>query len=308
MINPGTEPLAKKKTSKIVAALVILTAIIAMGVFAASGYVGWNLTHPKREAINATPADEGLTYNDIQFKSREDNLTLSGWLLRSQANEKTVILAHGYRKNRLQNDVPALPIAKDLVSKGCNVIMFDFRNSGISDGNLTSVGQYEVRDLLGAVDYVKSQPGLNQKIILMGFSMGASTAILAGAREPAVAAVIADSPFADLNTYLNDNLSIWTELPSFPFNKAFFIVVPKLTGLRMDMVSPIREISYLSGRKLLLIHGESDVDIPIKNSEALAGMLPNTQLLRVPEAGHVKSYATATSLYLNTVNNFISRI
>jgi dipeptidyl aminopeptidase/acylaminoacyl peptidase len=236
-------------------------AIIAIGVFAISGYVGWNLTHPKREAINATPANEGLTYNDIRFKSREDNLTLSGWLLRSQENEKTVILAHGYRKNRLQNDVPALAIAKDLVSEGCNVIMFDFRNSGISDGNLTSVGQYEVQDLLGAVDYVKSQPELNQKIILMGFSMGASTAILAGAREPAVSAVIADSPFADLNTYLNENLSIWTELPSFPFNKAFFIVVPKLTGLRVDMVSPISEISNLSGRKLLLIHGECSVNI-----------------------------------------------
>jgi len=76
--------------------------------------------------------------------------------------------------------------------------------------------------LLGAVDYVKSKPELNQEIVLMGFSMGASTSILAAAREPAVSAVIADSPFADLKNYLNDKLSVWTELPSFPFNKAFF--------------------------------------------------------------------------------------
>ena len=132
---------------------------------------------------------------------------------------------------------------------------------------------------------------LNQKIILMGFSMGATTAILAGARDPAVSAVIADSPFADLRTYLNENLSVWSELPSFPFNQAFFIVVPNLTGLRAETVSPVREISNLSGRKLLLIHGEADVDIPIINSETLAGAIPYAQLLRVPGAGHVKAYA-----------------
>lgn len=301
----------KQKTAKKInaaLALALLTSLIALGVLATSGYVGWNLTHPKREALNTTPAEAGLDYNDIQFSSREDYLKLSGWLLKSPANAKTVILAHGYRKNRLQNDVPALAIAKNLVDEGCNVVMFDFRNCGISEGNLTSVGQYEVRDLLGAVDYVQSQPELNQKIILMGFSMGASTAILAGAREPAVSAVIADSPFADLRTYLNENLSVWSELPSFPFNQAFFIVVPQFTGLRPETVSPITEISQLSGRKLLLIHGDADVDIPISNSETLAGVVSSAQLLRVPGAGHVKAYAADSRRYLETVNDFLKDI
>lgn len=36
-----------------------------------------------------------------------------------------------------------------LVEHGMNVLLFDYRNSGESAGEMTSVGQYEVRDLLG---------------------------------------------------------------------------------------------------------------------------------------------------------------
>jgi len=307
--NPVTELRARRKGPKIITAILLfLSVAAALGVLATSAYVGWNLTHPARQAIDKTPLEVGIAYRDIVFPCRGNEVSLSGWLLQSPANRKTVIMAHGYRKNRLQNDVPALPIAKDLYDQGYNVIMFDFRNCGLSEGNLTSVGQYEVQDLLGAVDFVKSQPQLNQEIVLMGFSMGASTAILAGAREPAVAAVIADSPFADLATYLDQNLSVWTELPSVPFNQAFFLVVPAMTGLRMEAVSPIQEISGLNDRQLLLIHGEADVDVPISNSEALASAASGSRLLRVPEAGHVKSFAADNSLYLNTVNDFMAGI
>lgn len=309
MANPAIERRTMQKSVKIFVGLLLVLSIAAvLGVLTTSGYVGWNLTHPVREAIDRSPADLGIAYTDIEFTSRGDGLTLRGWLLESPTNQKTVVVAHGYRKNRLQNDVPALPIAKELVGQGCNVVMFDFRNSGNSEGNLTSVGFYEVQDLLGAVDYVQSQPRLNQEIVLMGFSMGASTAILAGSREPAVDAVIADSPFADLANYLDQNLSVWTELPAVPFNQAFFLIVPPLTGLRMESVSPIQEIGALGDRQLLLIHGEADADIPISNSEALAAAVPGAQLLRVPAAQHVKSYSTAPDLYLNTVSDFLAAI
>lgn len=235
----------------------------------------------------------GLSYEDVSFKSREDGLNIKGWLIKAPDNKKTVIFAHGYRKNRLQSDVPILSIAHALVNKGYNVLMFDFRNCGESEGNLTSVGQYEVRDLLGAVDFIKSRPELNQKIVLFGFSMGAATSILAGAQEPAVVAVIADSPFADLKNYLVENLSVWTNLPSIPFNQSFLIVVPHLTGLKAETVSPVKEVNDLNGRPLLLIHGEADTDIPIKNSELLQKAYPKARFLRVPGAKHVKAFATA---------------
>jgi len=284
--------------------LLVMLAVIA--VFGVSAYVGWNLTHPEREKIDSSPV--GLPFENVSFRSRVDSLVLRGWLIRAPGNRATVIFAHGYGKNRLQEDVPVLPIARDLVQHGYNVLMFDFRDSGESDGTMTSVGQFEVLDLLGAVDFVQSRPPLSRRIVLYGFSMGASTAILAAARDPAVTAVIADSPFADLKTYLLKNLSDWTNLPSFPFNQAFMLVVPPLTGLDPGKVSPVREIKNLDGRPLLLIHGEADTDVPIGNSESLQKAYPQARLWRVSGAGHVQSFAVAGDAYLQKVEAFLNMV
>jgi len=299
-----------KSRSKIfvIALILILVVVPVSGVLGVSGYVGWNLTHPVHQLLDSNPGQMGLSYKDVGFSSRGDGVQLKGWLVPAPASHKTVIMAHGYRKNRLQDDVPVLPIVTSLQQQGWNVLLFDFRNSGESGGELTSVGQFEVQDLLGAVDYVKSQPELGQQIVLYGFSMGAATSILAGAREPAVAAVIADSPFADLKTYLQKNLSVWTELPSIPFNLAFFLVVPSLTGLRAETVSPVAEIPNLGGRPVLLIHGQADTDIPISNSEMLQAAYPQAQLLRISGAAHIKNYASDPELYRTVLTAFLDSL
>lgn len=300
---------SKSRTKTYVIALVLALVVLPVsGVLGVSGYVGWNLTHPVHQLLDSDPGQMGLPYKDVVFSSRGDGVQLKGWLVTATASPKTVIIAHGYRKNRLQDDVPVMPIVASLQQQGWNVLLFDFRNSGESGGDLTSVGQYEVQDLLGAVDFVQSQPDLGQQIVLYGFSMGAATALLAGSREPAVAAVIADSPFADLKTYLHKNLSVWTELPAIPFNQAFFLVVPSLTGLRAETVSPIAEIPNLGGRPVLLIHGQADTDIPISNSEMLQAAYPQAQLLRIPGATHVKNYATDPELYGNIVSAFLGSL
>ncbi|TYO95054.1 alpha/beta hydrolase [Desulfallas thermosapovorans] len=309
MKSKPNNQLTHSKTPKIILwaaiGLISLAAIVVLGI---SAYVGWNLTHPVREEVTGSPADIGLAYENVSFKSREDGLNLSGWLIKSPGNEQTVIFAHGYRKNRMHNTVPLLPIADFLVDKGCNVLMFDFRNSGQSDGELTSVGQYEVRDLLGAIDFIKTRRDLNQQIILIGYSMGAATSILAGAREPAVAGVIADAPFADLRSYLMANLSVWSKLPAIPFNQAFFIIVPPLTGLNVGAVSPVNEVKNFNGRPLLLIHGEGDTDIPIENSELLQKAYPRASFWRVPEAKHCKSYEVTGDLYLQKISSFLDKV
>lgn len=292
----------------IIILILVLLVVPLTTIMGTSGYVGWNLTHPVRQHLTSTPAAAGLDYQEVDFNSRGDGVELKGWLIPAANSHKTIIFAHGFRQNRLEVDVPLMPIVKTLSARGYNVLMFDFRNCGESGGNLTSVGQYEVLDLLGAVDYISTRPEMSQQIVLFGFSMGAATSVLAGAREEVVTAVIADCSFADLKTYLDQNLSVWTELPSVPFNQAFFMVVPPLTGLKAESVSPVHEIPNFAGRPVLLIHGESDMDIPIANSERLQEAYPQAQLLRIPGAAHVKSYATDPSTYMATVNRFLDSL
>ena len=280
-------------------------SVLVLGV---SAYVGWNLTHPPKKALQTTPAAVGLSYEPVSFVSRQDGLVLQGWLLTSPENRLTVICSHGYRQNREQADVPLMPLAKVLVEHGMNVLLFDYRNSGESAGQMTSVGQYEVRDLLGAVDYVHSRQELNPKVALLGFSMGAATAILAGAEEPTVAAVVADAPFADLTRYLEANFSVWTGLPAVPFNRTILAVTPIVTGLQPEKVSPVQVVSKFGGRPLLLIHGEADDDIAPENSLELQQAYPAAELLRIAEARHVKSYQQDPKRYEAVVLKFLQKV
>lgn len=306
MINPPEKAQQSSTTKRLILIIALVLLLGTGGVFGTAGFVGWSLTHPVHQQVDTDPASYNMNYEDVAFVSRGDGINLKGWLIRAEDNRRTVIFAHGYRKNRLSDDVPILSIAQQLVQNGCNVLMFDFRNSGLSEGTMTSVGQYEVQDLLGAVDFISSQTDLSQETVLFGFSMGAATSLLAGAREPSVTAVIADSPFADLKPYLTKNLTVWTGLPSIPFNQAFLIVVPVLTGLHPEQVSPINEISHFNGRRVLLIHGDADQDIPIENSEMLQKQYPQACLVRVPGAAHVKSYETWGEKYIEEVLAFLN--
>jgi len=297
-----------KRGRLICTTIVILITVAVTAIFGISGYVGWNLTHPVRENIDSSPGALGLSYEAVTFASRVDGFCLKGWLIKAPNNRQTIIFAHGYGKNRLQEDVPLLPIVQALVNKGYNVLMFDFRNSGESAGKLTSLGQYEVRDLLGAVDFVRSRQDLSQKIVLFGFSMGAAVAIMAGAQELTVAAVIADSPFADLKSYLTENLSLWTNLPPRPFNQTVLITTSLLTGINVDGVCPLKEIKNLGGRPLLLIHGEADTDIPVENSKLLQKEYPRANLVLIPGAKHVQAFKTDGKRYLREVISFLEKL
>ena len=289
---------------RLIILLLSLVLLATVGVSGISIYVGWSLTHPEREVITMPAMAQGLEIEDVSFRSREGDIELKGWFLPSEGSDRTIVMAHGYKGNRLQTDVPGVEVAKGLVETGFNVLMFDFRNCGESGGDVTSVGQFEKYDLLGAIDYIKLRGDTGQ-IGIIGYSMGASTTVLAAVEAPEVNAVVLDSPFADLTQYLDDNLAVWSGLPRFPFNKSILMLLPPVLGLNPAEASPVGVIKDVQA-EMLFIHGEADSKIPIENSKLLvetAGLAKDS-LWIVPGADHVKSYETAPQEYMDKVVTF----
>lgn len=286
--------------------IIFLIVILIAAILGFSTYVGWSLTHPDKLALNDTPAHYQLSFQDIEFLGRNSSVKLKGWFLPAKEADKTIIIAHGYGKNRLQDDVPALPLAQSLVAEGYQVVMFDFRNSGESEGKLTSVGEYEEQDLLGAVDWVKANhPG---KIGVLGFSMGASTALLAAADEPAIATVIADSPFDNLKAYLNDNLPTWSHVWKYPFTPLIMNIVPLLTGMHPERVDPLTAVDHIYPRSILFIHSVDDPSIPYLNSENMYLKHPDKfEFWKTSKAGHVGSYKLDPQQYTERVISFLKK-
>lgn len=288
----------------------IRSAIIGPSLFLLTPVmVGMILTHPFRRRTEETPADYGLEFEEVEFKSKLGQLTLRGWWIPSKSpSNKTVITAHGYTDERSQKKIKGLDLVQSLNENGYNVFMFDFRNSGKSEGRHTGIGYYEKHDLESAVDYViqeKQQPN----IVLLGWSMGAATSLLVGTEHPKVKGVIADSPFHDLNDYLNENLSVWSKLPKKPFTAMILRSIEHLLKIDPNEVSPISTVKNGKETSYLLIHGKNDKKIPYRSSELIFEQIPdiNDKSLWITEYDHITSFVEEKEVYKSKVLEFLEK-
>jgi uncharacterized protein len=291
---------------RLLAALLVIALLACEGVAA---YTGWALTHPKRKPVVDSPANYGLKFEDVAFTAREDGLRLKGWYLPATSpSDKTVVIAHGFRSNREETGPGALNVAKFLVESGYNALLFDFRGSGESAGGRVTVGYEETRDLEGAVAFARSRG--SQKVALLGYSMGASTAMLVGGRMAEVDAVVADSPFSSLGSFLLENASHFTKLPDVPFSYLIWATVPPLLGTSLSKVSPISEMESLAKKPLFIIHGAKDDTIPDHNARDLMEAYRSRggqrgEVWIVPGAGHVKAFRVNPGEYKERVLEFL---
>ncbi|WP_041470466.1 alpha/beta hydrolase [Geobacillus sp. GHH01] len=282
--------------------------VVMLGVLACVGlsvYVGWQLTHKPREPITMTPKDYGMAYESATFTSKDGKTALEGWIIPPKGAAKmTVIFAHGYAGNRIQKNVPFLPLAKRLVDKGYRIILFDFRASGESGGDMITIGVKEKDDLLGVIDYAKRH--YREPVALYGVSMGAATSILAAAEDNDVRGVIADSPFSDLESYLRANMPVWTHLPNVPFTYLILAIVPALADLDLGVSSPIHAVDRVAPRPILFIHSKDDRSIPYEESVKLYKTHPDAfQLWLTDKADHVKSFSLYSDEYVERVLVFL---
>ncbi len=283
-------------------AVLVALLIVAVASVGLRFYIGWTLTHLPRAKIPTNPRYWGMPYKTIRFPSAVDHLSLHGWWIPAPHATMTVVFSHGFGSNRADIGVPGLLMMRAVHLWGANILTFDYRAEGRSPGTMISVGEYEVRDLVGAAEAARTRFAPNLPVAVVGYSMGASVALLAGERDPHVAAVVADSPFASLAPYLSHNLPVWTGLPSFPFDWLLLNVAAPMLGISPNTVNPLAGVRAFGQRSVLLIAGTADKTIPHRNSvelyKALRRTDPKAALWLVPGAHHVESFQLRPLAYL----------
>jgi alpha-beta hydrolase superfamily lysophospholipase len=244
------------------------TLLIALSVAAGLVLLGnWVVVRaslqPPRTPFFLSPRDMGLPYQEVAFPSR-DGVHLHGWWIPAPNPCGVAILCHGYLMNRCE----PLPLARHLHAHGFHCLVFDFRASGKSEGQLCTIGDLERLDVLGAVDFAeRTAPGL--PIVVYGASMGAAAAILAAAQDGRIRAVVADSGYARLSDAVND----WWR-GSLGRGVAFLLIPSRWIGMAITRRSPYRvapeeAIGKLSPRPVLIIHGTRDYLITPRHAERL---------------------------------------
>jgi uncharacterized protein len=295
------DPRFRKRAVWASAGIIVLVLAVIFGI---SGYAAHSMTVTTREPITQIPVEFGLRYSDISFPST-DGLTLRGWWLEGSQKESVIIMVHGVDANRADPSVKMLDIAADLVNHGYNVLMFDLRGHGESDGAQISAGYFEKRDVLGAVNYVR-QRGIS-KIGVLSYSMGAAASLMAAAENQDILAVVADSSYADLEEIINHQFSIRSSLPPF-FIPLILFMDKTLYGIDFRAVKPVEAIKNISGPVFIIVGGKDDtVSTDQAQREFEASRNPQSQIWIVPEAEHTRSYTSRPQEYIEKVETFFDR-
>ncbi len=284
----------------VVSLLCLLIWAIAPAVRAVTLVGNWT----NRTAPSAGRA--GFPVQEVHFLAT-DGVRLAGWLaVASGGRAPTIILVHGFKGSRMD----MLPWARFLYAAGYNVLLFDDRGCGESNGWGIALGASEPNDVIGAVRYLHARSDLvNKHIGALGVSLGAGIVLLAAAQEPALDAVVADSAWTDEHAQIDRMYALPAgslTLPALPYEPG---LVDRLIGARLASARPIDVVGRIAPRAVLLIHSADDhnATTPLSGEQALfaAAGQPKQQWVS-PSGGHIGALSTHPAEYVARVLAFFA--
>ena len=260
-----------------------LLATILLFILIAGFGLSFYLTHRFSLSHESSPAECGLVYEDVSFQA-SDGVQLRGWLVPAPGSDRAVILLHGHGGS-IDPDIQYLPM---LHAAGVNVLQFDFRAHGRSDGQMVTFGYLERLDAAAGVAFLKAR-GM-RRVGLVGFSLGGMTAILTAGICPEVDVVVDDGAPARLRSAVIGR-GVELGAPAWLVRPAAWLMVA-VTSLRLGAnlfgYEPVCWVSQVAPRPLYIIHGGRDLYCP-EFDELLRAAGPAARLWRLPQAGHTQA-------------------
>jgi pimeloyl-ACP methyl ester carboxylesterase len=268
--------------------------------------ITWYGTRRRGAVPRRTPAYFGLDYQDVTFRTaHEDNLMLAGWIVPARDPRGVVILCHGHGGSRRGT----LKKAVMLNRYHFTTLLFDFRACGSSEGNCRTLGLRETDDVLGAVQFLRSEGSTaNLPIAAIGQSMGGAAAIRAAARCPEILAVVAEATYAQLEAVMRRRVRLCVGPFASRVARSCYRLGSQKVGADLGEIAPERDIARISPRPVLLIQDNLDIVCPRSESNRLyaAAAHPKERWI-VPRAPHTCAHRVAPREYERRVTDFLMR-
>ena len=285
----------------------LLASALLVVYFTISYMIASGVTKAERRPQDDDPAAHGLNYEEVTFPSRKGGVVLDGWYLPGGSGQPAVIFVHGIGNIRSGDN--AVEIAERLVSLGYHILLFDLRAHGTSESDRMSGGYFEQQDVLGALDFLVERGVPPGRFALVGFSMGAGISLLTAAGEPAIQAVVADSPFANVSELIAQETGRKTSFPEWVvpvFLPASKLIARLLYGIDIDSLAPERAAAQLS-YPIMVVHGEADTRIPPEHGRRVyQAAQPGSTFWLVPGVEHVDAFLTYPDEYVERVTRYLS--
>lgn len=322
----------------------IIVAVILLG-WIGIGYVGFKtaicrgheLDINDREALKGTAWDqyydeiqEGIVWisqqeaEDIYIQS-EDGLKLHARLMDQSGAKGTVLMFHGYRTHP---EVDFSASSHVYYECGNRIVHIDQRAAGESEGKYIGFGVLESWDCCLWAQYIANRFGTDQKIILAGLSMGASTVLMATAHHEDRRVRINCSPEEPMEVSMTLPKNVTGIVADSAFSSPYDIIKKRIRttyhcngrlltiaiGIWSRMLAhySLKELSVPDVMKhntipVLLVHGTEDSNVPVEMTVKIAeNCQAPKQVLLVKGAEHGTGYLVDNEAYKKALQEFCS--
>jgi len=282
--------------------------LLAVAVYALCWWGAGIILHPPAMSpMWIFPEQFGLRYEKISFKTR-DGLELRGWFIPSTTGDKrTLLMCHGWGDNKGELLKQTYFLNEN---GGFNLMYFDFRSHGESEGEITTIGGLETIDFDAAVEWLrKAKPELAASTGVFGLSMGAAVTVASLPKHPDLRCAVVESPFSDYRTVIKRWGWNHMHMPYYPLIALTLVLLrSRVKDPEIDRFNPVEAAPKISPRPLFVIGGEFDrLMTPDDVKKVFDAAREPKQLWMVSGAWHAKCREAAGMEYDTRVIGFFSR-
>lgn len=227
------------------------------------------------QTLRSSPADYSIQFEDVLFQTA-DGARLHGWFLPAATPNVrgTVLHLHGNAANVTGH----WEFVRWLPAAGYNVLTFDYRGYGRSEGRVTRAATIE--DAHAALDYLRTRPDVDaSRIVVWAQSIGGAIGVvLAADRRDEIRGIVVEGAFSSYRAIVRHHVL------RHPLLLILAWWYPFLVGRTHD---PIDCVDRIAPTPVLFVHGTADRIVPHKMSQTLYEKAkPPKDLWLVEDADH----------------------
>ena len=223
----------------------------------------------------------------------------AAWYASHSAADATIILAHPIRANRRA----MLRRAGYFFRQGYSVLLIDLPAHGESDGEHITFGFRERHGVLAAVKFVREQTP-NQKVAVVGWSLGGAAALLASPLP--IDALVLESVYPTVSGATHNRVKQRLGGAANILSPLLLAQLPIRLGIWPSDLRPIDSLQHVRC-PVMILAGEDDHHTTLSESKAMfAAANQPKEFVMFPGATHVDLYAHDHRMYEDRVGAFLA--
>lgn len=232
------------------------------------------------------PPELGLPVERAEMRT-EDGLTLVGWIVRAEdPSAPWLLICHGNGGN--VSDAGRPFHYAGLRALGLNLLAFDYRGYGESEGAPSELGLYRDADAAYRFlrDFLDAAP---ERIFIFGHSLGSAVAVELAGRVPAAGLVLDGA----LTSVIERGQEIYPFVPVRWIAASRYPSIERISALRLPK---------------LFLHAENDDVVPIAHGRRLFEAAPPPKRFVALAGGHGDAFEVDSAAYYGAIGRFVTEL